>query len=209
MLETISLIVSMLVGAIGVTIAALGLQTWRQQLRGTAEYDLARRVMRAVLEVRDKIAAVRHPVITPGEKAVALDEVGSTRPLAHDESAEQLVYERRWNALNKARSDLRLELLEAEVLWGPVLKSADEQLGKCVSELFAVVFTELREKSNSASSRIDEATWLKRQAVFYSGIGPEEKDEFANRVNAAVNAFVTFLAQHLGRRTTFVKRAAG
>jgi len=43
-------------------VAALGLQAWRTQLKDKTEYELARRVLRAVYQVRDSRQAVRNRV---------------------------------------------------------------------------------------------------------------------------------------------------
>lgn len=48
----------------GIGIAFAGLRTWRDQLTGQNEYEVARRLLRVALATRDRIAFVRHPVIT-------------------------------------------------------------------------------------------------------------------------------------------------
>ena len=44
-----------------VVIGGLGLSTWRRQLKGHAEYELARRVLRALYTARDNLFHVRSP----------------------------------------------------------------------------------------------------------------------------------------------------
>ena len=44
----------------GVIIAGIGLRTWRHELRGRVEYDLARDVLRGVFELRDEIQRIRY-----------------------------------------------------------------------------------------------------------------------------------------------------
>src|SRR5690348_10031730 len=99
----------------GIGIALVGLFTWRRQLHGTVEYDLARRLLRRVYTVRDRIAEVRHPFISRGEFATAFKEAGVTpndQGAGLDPQSTRLVYNRRWSAVTSAASDLDVELLE-------------------------------------------------------------------------------------------------
>ena len=124
--------------ACGIGIAFAGLLTWRDQLTGQNEYEVARRLLRVALATRDRIAFVRHPVITGGEVAAAYKEAGLETPqdgLLNDQRADELVYDRRWKELSKALSDLGAELLEAEVLWGPDVHKPASELQRCVGEL--------------------------------------------------------------------------
>lgn len=58
------------VSAIAVAvIAGIGLRTWTKQLKGTAEYELAKRLLQAVYKVRDAMndVTIRDRRIYPGE----------------------------------------------------------------------------------------------------------------------------------------------
>ena len=46
---------------VGIYVAIRGLNTWNRQLRGTSEYDLARRVLRCVYRHRDALISVSVP----------------------------------------------------------------------------------------------------------------------------------------------------
>jgi hypothetical protein len=93
--ETCSTIfMNVLVGVatvVGAIIAGQGLKTWRHELRGHADFDLARRVMLCVYQFRN--------------------EFRSARSLF---SAE--VFETHYGRLNDKGNELDLALLEAEVL---------------------------------------------------------------------------------------------
>ena len=65
-----------LAALIGAGVAIVGLRAWQHQLKGKTEYELARRLLRAVYRVRDEIHNVRNPAIMPGEFAVAIEEAG-------------------------------------------------------------------------------------------------------------------------------------
>lgn len=93
--------------ATGAVVAIVGLRTWRRELRGRTDFDLARRVMLAVYELRNEFRHVRN-VFTPD---------------SFDTGYEQL---------NRKASQLDAALLEAEVLWGDKLRPAKEKLKECL-----------------------------------------------------------------------------
>ena len=81
-LASILEIVKTFTGVGALLVAYSGLQTWRRQLYGTAEYERARRLYRAVLDARDQIAALRLPFISAGEMLLAFKDV-YTAVLSH------------------------------------------------------------------------------------------------------------------------------
>jgi hypothetical protein len=95
-------IVTILGTATAAIVAVIGLQTWRKQIRGNAEYDLARRVLTAVYRVRDAIRNCRVP-------GVRREDGGETHKKFHDLQISKLEEE---------QSKLDVELLEAEAIWG-------------------------------------------------------------------------------------------
>lgn len=104
-ISDIVLAVSALVGAI---VAVCGLSTWRHELHGQADFALARQVMRAVYEIRNRFGQIRN-----------------------DLSSE--AFDTQYERFNGALCELDVALLEAEVLWGDDLTCAKRALKKCVS----------------------------------------------------------------------------
>lgn len=185
----------------GAYVALVGLNTWKTQLRGRTEYELARRTLRAVLEVRDQIAGVRHPFISPGERSEALKEAGSGANDGHvteDEQGDQLVYDRRFRKLSNALSDLRVELLEAEVLWGKGIRVPEGKLRDCIGKLYAAVHHHLMRKSGAISgdSLPDKMREGFLNTLYLVSRDPSE-DEFATKVEDAVAEFEELLRPHL------------
>lgn len=60
-------IVTILVALVGGGVAIYGLISWKRQLKGKTEYELARRVLRAVYRLRDAIRGIRNPLQSTGE----------------------------------------------------------------------------------------------------------------------------------------------
>src|SRR5688572_23930577 len=113
-------------------VAVVGLRTWQRQLRGQTDYQLARRLLRAVYVVRDEIRNVRNPLIlsTEAKEAVmekAKEEGHVTVAMAEGyevsvSNSEPAVYEARWRRLSDKLAEMNAELLEAEVSWKDATK---------------------------------------------------------------------------------------
>ena len=112
------------IGSVGA--AWLGLKTWRKQLKGNTEYELSRRLLRAVFKTREAIRQVRNPLITAGEFEYAAKQAGKVieKEIGEEIGALSMrdVYESRWKLVNQALLDLQVEVLEAEVIWGSTIK---------------------------------------------------------------------------------------
>ncbi len=143
-LQIIKEIIVTLAAASAAIIAFFGLKTWKKQMLGKTEYELSRRFLRAVFETRDAIYTVRHPFISIGEMRKALEEKGLSKKEQEekisDRESDAAVYERRWESILKATSNLKVEALEAEVLWGgkeidDILKPLYQHIGKLNANL--------------------------------------------------------------------------
>lgn len=187
--------------ALVVAVAAWwGLRTWRRQLRGQTEYDLARRTLAATYKVRDQIAWVRNPGITGGEistalKSGVLGDTGDAEPTAAQK--QEAVYQNRWLALAEASSALQLELLEGEVHWPKRIRELFPPLHACVSELFYAVNDHLRierggERPGEDNERLDRL----RRVLYIQSAKPEE-DEFAFKILKVVKSIEEFLRPKL------------
>lgn len=132
-LQPAVLVISAITGA---AVAVKGLATWRTQLKGRSEYDLARRFLRATLELRDAIARVRAPFMSAGEIQAAADEAGIKLTWGPGDKnhveASRVARNMRWQGVHEAASALRVEELEAEVLWG-------RDVAKCSAALHAAI----------------------------------------------------------------------
>lgn len=124
----------------GAIIAGLGLKTWRYELRGHANFDLARRVMLCVYQFRNEFRSARN--------------IGSPE---HIES--------HYGRLNDKGGELDLALVEAEILWGNLLQSAKQKVKECKNEWdFSLKKRYLHQKeklplSDQEREKIDAIIW--------------------------------------------------
>jgi hypothetical protein len=133
--------------SVGTYVAVRGLETWRRQLRGTAEYEAGRRTLRALFRLKNAVKAVRNSLIWPREEVAAMKEKGvemsSRDPKSHVEGL-WAVYELRWQRVIEALSELEVEAIEAEILWDSDVRDPLEEIKRSVSSLFGALNVYIR-----------------------------------------------------------------
>jgi len=114
-----------------IIISAIGLSTWRRQLQGTNEYELAKKIMLLTYEVEQAIQNVRNPMLFLKKEAV---ESGNSV------QEEQRIYDERLNFFYIKWAELQTVKLETKVLWGKLAGESFEDLNKIVGELRAALW---------------------------------------------------------------------
>lgn len=165
-------------------VAIMGLNAWKRQLKGREEYDLARRYLRAIYKVRDSLRVVRNPFIPVEEMSRSLKEKGlDGNDYSDNQNTNRAVYDTRWSKVSEALSDLRVEQLEAEVLWGREAVEMCDYLDKCVANLMLKVRMFLQGDLNSAVDL----------TIYDTG----EDNKFSKEIKEAVRITEDYLKPHL------------
>jgi hypothetical protein len=181
-------------------IAIIGLRSWKKQLKGRTEYDLARRLLKAVYRVRDEIEALRMPLIYVGEVRQGLNDIGinAERNEKHyGGRAESLVYQSRWRRLHVALSDLQVELLEAEVSWGDEIMKRQDLLRECVASLFLNVYRRLWQIDDSRMYEVDSETQKEIDRILYKSISNPEADPFGDEIKRSIEHIEEYVKPYL------------
>lgn len=179
--------------------------TWREQLHGQAEYELARRVLRSVYMLREEIDHVRSPFVSSGERRTSFEEthLGVAGTVASDAEASARVYERRWRTLRGAWLSLRSGLLEAEVLWGPQVRVATDQLEDCLEAVGDAIWDHVDWSLHPASrDTYTPQDLAEYRAILRLSAPREQNDAFGVRLTAAVGDIEDLLRPHLILRRT-------
>ena len=177
--------------------AWLALGVWKRELRGRADFELARRLLHRLYELRDKIQFLRVSAVFPHEWSSRSGRPEG-QPLA---TADDLsyVYRSRWEEIQNALASLEVDLREAEALWADLLAESQEQLGSCVTELRVHLRWYLRGLDNPSHQQRDPERWRKVEEIIGDGDEGAENDDFATRVRGAVRSFEEQLRPKLRR----------
>ena len=183
-ISTISDLVIAVAAVVGATVAGVGVSAWRRELHGRTEYELARRVLIGVHRVRDEIGRVRSPFISGWEFA---DRPGrKPNQSTCDAEDKAYAYQNRWKPLQEVSVALDVDLVEAEVIWGDILKEAWIGLRKCTAELWVAISRYVQE-TGPLNERVERI------------VSPGSPDEYGERLLRAVSVFDDSLKHHLRR----------
>jgi len=180
-------------------IAILGLSAWKRQLKGNAEYELSKRLLKAVYLVRDGLAFVRNPWTLLGEQVKASEEEG-LKPLhkPFDEKQEletqRAVFAQRWQHLMEQVTAFEVVGIEAEVIWKESFTAHRDTLLELKRKLHSTAwlyFTKLENPRNGDSPSEEE-----RRVMSYSA-GDPGGDPFSKEITGCVSGFESFVKPHL------------
>jgi len=195
-------IVTVISLAVAALVAIKGLQTWRRQLKGTADYDLAKRLLKAAYRLRDALQAVRNPFMSSGEVQYAIKEVQlEVKPSDEDFNAASTAaaYQLRWRPVIEAYQSLELEAFEAEALWGASAKDVIIPIRRTVNSLSVAIDLVLRDRQAGGTRMLDSASREKFERILYSMALTPEDDPYLKELTAAVAQIETLARPFLAR----------
>ncbi|TYP95242.1 hypothetical protein LX73_0539 [Fodinibius salinus] len=176
---------------IGAYVALRGLGEWKKQLKGNTEYDLARRTLIKTFKVRDAFLQVRNPFMSLKKEEGEEDLV----------KAEQREFQKRLDKLHSQWSELYVEILETEAIYGRETKNIFQSLIDCKKELESDIWMYFWLKGAYAGpgATVDdnpERVEANRRKVFQQSKDPE-KDEITKELNSAVSKIEEFFRPKL------------
>ncbi len=168
----------------GAVLAIIGVNAWKKQLKGGTEYELARRYLKAVYKIREAFKYVRNPFISIDEMANAYKEIGVENvDYSDNRKTNRAVYSLRWKKVMEARTDLDVELLEAEVIWGKDGRLIVEDFNLIINKLYVSLKMFLEERDMVPDHEI----------IYDMGDG----DTLNLEINKAIKKIEEFLKPHL------------
>ncbi len=139
-IENVANIATAVAALAAAIMAVIGVNAWRHQMKGKTEYEVARRYLRSVYKVREAIKYVRSPYISVGEMQSSLKENGLSEEDYQDNlKTNRAVYSLRWKKVIEAKTELDIELFEAETTWGKEAVAVGKDLNSCIRELLSQV----------------------------------------------------------------------
>lgn len=189
LVQDLASIATAIAAVVGVGIAWRGLRSWRDEVRGRAKYDVARRVLRAVYEVRNGIVVVRSPFIRDGEAGAERSDDDRERARPGRERRDL-----RWQTVTRPMADLQVALLDAEVLFGSPFADAFKELYQLVHELGLNRRYLAEGLANPEMARARGEAWEKIGGIALSS-GPT--DEFEARLNGVIARTETMVRPHV------------
>lgn len=174
-----------IIGTVGALIfAGFGLSTWKRQLRGTSEYELAKKSILLTYEVRQLIQGVRSPMLY-----LRKEEVEAGRKIEE----EQRIYDERMKALYLKWAELQTVRLESKVIWSVNAHDSFNDVQKIIGELKGAIWLHFWMKGAYAGpgaivdNNPDRVIENEKIVYFVS-----DEDEFSLRINSSVEKVENF-----------------
>ncbi|MGK5069539.1 hypothetical protein [Janthinobacterium sp. RT4P48] len=182
-------------------IASKGLTTWNRQLKGGAEYDLARRILKCTYRLREAFDGVRNPAMFSTEMPFPPEEdAGKMNDSQIRHYGRSRAYQNRWQKVFDVRNDLRTELLEAEALWGEEILTKFKRLFELQHDLFSTVYAYLAACDPDATQearKINNELYDKKSDILYRNYSEGNPDKFNAAVKVEISVIENFLKPHL------------
>ena len=174
-------LITAIAAAGGLIVAILGLSTWRKQLHGTYEYDLARRLMLEVYQLRDALRSTRNPFLSASEA----DEDDT------EDTWEVSTYSKRWESVREVINQFKITSLEAEVVWDDATKQLNKNMDRLIRELYGALNAFARMKKNKSFA---EDFYKNYDDIIYD---KGDSDRYNTSLNEVVKGYENALKPHL------------
>lgn len=187
-------------GAAGTTafVAYTGLEKWKTELRGKANFDVARELIKSVYKLRDELCYCRSPFVLASEFPEGYK--GSLNNPTNEEKGQAWahVYSKRWESVGSAIQNFDTAVLEAEAIWGATIKVKAQELRKCVRNLQVNIDTVIDNEYSGNIIFKEDPEFAKEVKSSVSDTNSKE-NELTNKINAAIEGLESEIRPHLSR----------
>ena len=176
-------------GAVGV--AGFGLQAWKKELKGRAEFDTARVLAKDTYALREALSSYR----VPGYSAAEF-------PGGDMDSADgwAAMFRDRFRPLGEALAKFDSSALEAEALWGPSSRERASRLRRCVIAVFIATESFVEDKRTRGENFKSAPEFGQRTRAEVAGTRDSDTNAMSAEIRAAVKEIEDFLKPHLARK---------
>ncbi|WP_332752063.1 hypothetical protein [Hydrogenophaga sp.] len=173
-----------------VIVAGFGLQAWKKELKGRAEFDTARMLAKDAYALREALSGYRSPLWSSGEF-----------PGGDMKSVEGLaaMFQNRWRPLSEALAKFDSSVLEAEALWGSTSRQQTDRLRRCVIKVFVATEALLDDKRADGEHFKADPQFGQRIRSEVAGSLDSDTNAMSSEIRASVKAIEDMLKPHLSR----------
>lgn len=187
------------VSAAGVGLAfyvgIVGLSTWKRQLRGTTDHELAKRSLLELYKFRESIERARSPIMFASEMTLDPEDAEGLGFKEKNYLGKCAGYQNRFNAIQDARRPIHFTLLEAEALWDRTLKELFEPLFKKHNDFYRYVefyLMAIDPREDEEYRKANRDVIKDKPKIIYDKFG-DVGDEFRQEFNKGVSAVEQYL----------------
>ncbi|HVJ38192.1 MAG TPA: hypothetical protein VM687_10390 [Stenotrophomonas sp.] len=181
------------------SVAIIGLRRWRTELRGKADFEIARGLARATYKLRNELESYRAPFVRGGEFPDSYYQA-RTKTAQDEAQGWAHVYANRWRFVAAAVEEFDSHTLEAEALWGSMARKKAEALRECIGSLNAATEAVLSDKAQGGADFRADPEFGKRMRSDLSSSRSDTNNKLTASITVAVGDIEEMLRPHLARK---------
>ena len=186
---------TLIIAGCGVGVAWQGLRTWRRQLKGTSQFDVAKRLMLKVYQIRRDIEYCRSSVrkisiSTHNEDGQPIPEREQLRYSSDREMKDRFKY------IIKTSSEMDFLLFESEIILGKELREFFQPIEE-VCYMLRDSIEEYTEDYNQKDGRFHDAEEKNRYRELRQIIYSRKGDAIQTKVDSAVREIEKFIKPYV------------
>jgi hypothetical protein len=178
-------------------VAYTGIEKWKTELRGKANFDVARTLIKSVYKLRDEIAYCRSPFISAGEFPEGYAGNLGKRASEEEGQAYAHVYAKRWQPVSAALQEFDAAILEAEALWGSAIKERALLMRQAVRELQVSIEAVIDDRYSGGENFKDQEFAKNMRANIWAVKSQENK--LSIKIASAIDGLENEIRPHLAR----------
>ncbi|RME58589.1 hypothetical protein D6779_06190 [Candidatus Parcubacteria bacterium] len=177
-------------------VAILGLNKWSKELRGKANFEVAKELLKATYHLRDAIDRCRSPWIDGSEFPEGY-KIGNNDPKTEGQAYVH-VFSKRLKPIYTALQHFDSLVLEAEALWGGAIREKANEFRHCVRILEVDIETMIEDKFRGGELFKDRNFARQiRSSVFNT---KSKDNELTKKIEASIQALEDEIRPHLSRK---------
>ncbi|MDO9419967.1 MAG: hypothetical protein Q7T66_04815 [Herminiimonas sp.] len=192
-LKDISLAVA---GIVTACVAIAGLKNWNRELKGKAQFEVARNLIRATYDLRDKLNMARSPAIFSNEYPSEYSHFDQDPKV--QASAEEFVYQARMKPVLSSLREYQTSALEAEALWGKDIKEKCTAFESCIG-MFRNAVSSYIKNTASRGEYFNGREALQKTTEERLWDSLDESNEFTKEINRKISDLENLTRPHLAK----------
>ena len=187
---------TLIIAGFGVCVAWKGLRTWQRQLKGTSQFDVAKRLMLKVYQIRQDIEFCRAPFRT----IQIFTHDGDGKPIPKSEQQYYSSNKEMWSRFNvivKTLNEIEFLLFESEIIIDKKIRSIFMPIEEVCRELRLSIEEYIEDCNHKYNNQRESEESRNRYRELRRIIYCRKNDEIEAKVNSAINELEIFIKPYI------------
>ncbi len=177
-------------------VAIVGLTSWKREMKGSADFDVARAFIRSAYKLRDELRMARSPFYSNAEYPEGYSDNLMEQSPQDAAKAWAYAFQNRWKPVSEAVLEFEAQAIEAEVLWGGDIKTHANELKQCAYNLRAAMEAFVSNKASGGENFKSDQVFAKKVKSDVMLI-KETENELSKAITTSIQKLETYIRPKL------------